>query len=87
MAGILSIEQLFFTIEQIIRADDKITDLKIIIENKKIEITNISNKNKIKELNAEIKQVTEDLQNEKRNYQDLKQRYDKLETKYLSWCQ
>ncbi|MFN8347856.1 MAG: hypothetical protein U0X91_22825 [Spirosomataceae bacterium] len=75
-------KSLFFTIEQLIKSDDKISNLEVKIENKKIEITKVSSKNKIEELSLEIERLKKELDTEKNSYKYLENRYDELEKKY-----
>jgi hypothetical protein len=76
------VSQIFYTIGKIINTDDKINDLKITIDSKKIEISKTSNKDKIEELNHQINELKDVLEIEKNNYTYLKNRYDELEQMY-----
>lgn len=73
---------LFFTIEQMIKADDKISNLEVKIENKKVEITKTSSKNKVNSLNLQIDRLKQELETEKMSYKELELRHRKLEKEY-----
>lgn len=75
-------QQLNYIINQIITSDDKINDIKVTIEDKKIEITKTQNSEEIKVLNQEIISLKEELESEKENYNNIKSQYDELKFKY-----
>ncbi len=71
-------KEVLILIEQLMQADDKIYDLKITIENKRIEITKTNNKEK---LENEIINLQYEISEEKKVYYELKAEYDKLKKK------
>lgn len=73
-------KEVLIVVDKLMQADDKIYDLKVTIENKKIEITKTNNKEKIEKLENEIINLRYEISREKEVYYALKTQYDDLKT-------